>query len=81
MCTPPRTGGGLPPEHRRACPKRSYPTRRDAELALLECRILATLHGHQQRRERRAYYCSRCRQFHLTSHPGHPVTPRDREEP
>ncbi|MCA1195109.1 hypothetical protein [Saccharopolyspora sp. 6V] len=48
-------------------PKVRYPTRDEAETALLDCRIGAALRGNQRRREARTYRCHNCRGWHLSS--------------
>lgn len=45
----------------------------EAGLALVDCKIRASLHGNrnkQKRREQRQYWCGDCDGFHLSSSPG-----------
>ncbi len=50
------------------CSKRRFRTDLDAKIALMKAQRSADRHGHLVV-EKRHYFCSRCRSFHLTSQP------------
>lgn len=54
--------------------KTAYPTEHDAQVVLVGC-IIRRNRGRQQRKERRAYQCPACHQWHLTSKPYKPKEP------
>jgi hypothetical protein len=54
------------PVHK-SCGKVRFKTHYQANKALLECWRKRTVFGHQERTEMSAYYCHRCKGFHLTS--------------
>lgn len=52
------------------CGKTGWPDRRDADLVVVQAKILRCLHGQQHRRETRVYRCPTPPYlFHLTSSP------------
>lgn len=62
------TGKGKP------CRLRGFHSEQAAKLALVEIRIKRTLRGHQHRREKSAFPCLKCGQYHLSRY-------EPREEP